>query len=170
MAVLSRGGSRRIGLQRARKSFEWRGVSLLVEPVNIGATEGDKLVLDAAGQSDLSNPTVTRVRGRLEVQVASLTGASYWSAGICLVEERAALAGIFPQPISDIDNGIWLWWGTGLLTDYGSGHRYERREVDAKAKRRMPIGMNLYFVFQNSSSSSAVINYYYSGRVLFQEV
>ncbi len=155
---------------RPRKSFEWSGVSLLVNPIAVGTTEGDNIVLDAASQSDLSNPTITRIRANLELSVGAAVNVVYWSAGICLVEERAAVAGIFPQPIADIDDGIWLWWNTGMLTDYGSGHRFERRVIDAKAKRRMPTGMNLYFVMQSSTNSTAPMNYQYSGRVLFQEV
>ncbi len=155
---------------RVPKRFEWLGGSSLLAASAVGLHTNQPVVADAEELSDLTNPTLIRVRGHLEVLIPPLAGISYWAAGMIMVENQALLVGGWPDPLFDMD-ADWFWFASGLITDYGSGHRYQRFVIDSKAMRKIDADQESpQLIFSNSTASAGPVSYNFLARSLWQQV
>jgi hypothetical protein len=127
-------------------------------------------VSDQEEQSDLTNPTIIRVRGHLEIAVSALQISTYWAAGLIMVENNALILGGWPDPISDLD-ADWFWHASGLGIDYGGGHRFQRFIIDSKAMRKIDADqVSPQLIVSNSSASGGVLFSQFLARSLWQQV
>ncbi len=157
-------------LGRPPKRYEWLGGNSLLGSVAIGGTSNQPLVSDAEELSDLTNPTIIRVRGHLHLQVNALVGQVYWAAGLIMIETNAVIAGAWPDPITDQD-ADWFWHASGLLFDFGGGQRYVNHVIDSKAMRKIDADQySPQLILSSSSASTGAMGYNFSARSLWQQV
>jgi hypothetical protein len=110
------------------------------------------------------------VRGHLHLDVGVQVGTAYWAAGLIMLENNAILAGAWPDPITDQD-ADWFWHASGLLADYGGGHRYVRHVIDSKAMRKIDADQyQPVLLVSNSAGSAPPVSYNFSARSLWQQV
>ncbi len=160
---------RSTGMQRAsrrRHRYEWlaAAASQVMTP---GATT-QTVLLNQTDLTDLTEPTLKRLRGSLLVSLAALAPGTFFALGVTAVQLDEVGN---PPAMSawDQDNASWLWYHLGYLEDFGGGQRYYRMEVDSKAQRKLEGDYGLVLFGQNFSGT-ATIDVRFMGRFLVEQV
>ena len=130
------------GQSRVKRKVTWDG-----GPEGISSTLTDNSVsIFATGAEALSDITVVRIRGHVELMVGGSADLSGWDAvalGICIVSQNAFGVGVtaVPNPLTDIGWDGWQWhWIAPLhvsdLSLEGTPFR-TLVEIDNKSMRKM---------------------------------
>jgi hypothetical protein len=160
--------SRRIGRAQARGASRrsrdaWIASRIYESNLAIGALN-QGILLGEPELSDLGGePTLIRTRGELLVAVAPVSGFSYLTVGLAVVDVSPTGTPPAVNPFEQPDD--WYWWQSVTLADFGGGHRYHRIEIDSKAMRRISSGAAggatsrkaVIVAFENDPLSAAAI-------------
>ncbi len=156
----------RAGFSR-RKRYAWRthGANLATAGAN---TTGQVVLLNQGDLSDLTEPTLIRVRGTFLVSVGASVGQQQFMAALMVVQ-LDELGNPPAVNVFDQERGSYLWVHMGMIEDYGGGHRYYRVEIDSRAKRRVEGDEGLVF-FVQQYIGAAGIDLRLAARTLLQQV
>ncbi len=159
-----RGGSR--VAFRPRRRYEWFSSAATQNPAPGGT--GTTVLLNQTDITDLTEPTLKRVRGSLLVAADAVTAATSLAIGLMVVQLDEL--GNPPQVNAwDQEGSSYLWFHFVVIADFGGGHRYERIEVDSKAQRRIESDEGLVLFSQNYAGS-ATPTVFFQGRYLLEQV
>ena len=139
----------------ARRRTAWFGA--VTDPVTIAP--------GGQGTVDLSSPmggavgerqgmTIARIRGILRANSTDANLSCESAFGIIMVENDAALAGAFPDPIGDESNP-WLWWQRRVLLPPSDAAQHI--ELDVRAMRRFRAADDtLRFMIDNDDAAQTL--------------
>ncbi len=122
-----------------------------------------------ANFDEYPSPTITRIRGQLDVHAPSDAGCIdvLFTCGILLVYDEAAVATL-PDPSDDLD-ADWLWWASGTVisdTPCANFGHMRRFDIDSKAQRRTTDHKKLVFLFRRLTDTAGALTYYVGTRTL----
>ncbi len=161
-----RGTGGRTGF-KPRRRFEWFSAAAFQQLQGSGAT-AQTVLLNQTDTTDLTEPTLKRVRGNLLLYVDALAPATTIAIGLMVVQ-LDELGNPPAVNAFDQDQASWLWYQFATLLDFGGGHRYVRFEVDSKSQRKLESEQGLV-LFSQAFSGSASVFINFQGRYLFEQV
>ncbi len=162
---MSRSRARPAGFSR-RKRYGWSNAAVQLSTTGLATTQS--VLLNQGDLGDYTEPTLVRVRGELTTFAPAVgSGAFYWCA--LMVVQLDELGNPPAVNIFDQERSSLLWAYEGWITDFGSGHRYTRVEVDAKSKRRIEGDEGLVF-FAQQITAAVTLTYNFACRILVQQV
>ncbi len=152
---------------RPRRRYEWFS-SAANQDVTGPTGTGQTVLLNQTDLTDLTEPTLKRVRGNLLLSVAPLSSEVTFALGLMIVQ-LDELGNPPAVNAWDQDQASWLWYHFGTLIDFGGGHRYYRVEVDSKSQRRVESEEGLV-LFSQAFNGTGQVFINFQGRYLFEQV
>jgi len=160
----------------ARRSTAWA-----IGPADVdgGFSASGSALWSVAAAPTQEGLTVVRLRGLVSLTQATAGVALdgfFGAHGICQVTDEALAVGItaVPTPLDDSDWDGWMWHTffdvrspTATFADgVNAGSVISRIEIDNKAMRKVPIGMNLIGVTEVTESGTATCELQAQTRML----
>ena len=161
-----RGAPARTGF-RPRRRYEWLSSASFQSPTGPGGTS-QTVLLNQTELTDMTEPTLKRVRGSLLVNCDALAAVGTFAIGLMVVQ-LDELGNPPAVNAFDQDQSSWLWYHFGSIADFGSGHRYYRIEVDSKSQRRVESDEGLC-LFSQVFIGAVTVYLNFQGRYLFEQV
>ncbi len=149
-----------------RKRYSWRVFGANLQTA--GTTTNQVVLLNQGDLSELTEPTLIRTRGTLQLNVESLASTTQFVVALAVVQ-LDELGNPPAVNAFDQERGSYFWFHAGSLEDFGGGHRYYRVEIDAKAKRRVE-GDEGIVLFVQQFTGAPTTTYRMVGRFLLQQV
>jgi len=179
------------GFSRRRRRFEWSAISLAAGAMSAANGFASQVQMrDNAFISEMTEPTLKRIRGQLLVQgnqAVGSTGAFSGSVAFGIQVVSKVVTTEFELPFTDAQSGNWLWWNivplfaipnlaTGeTATNFNAPTTQSvRLEIDARAQRKVDENSQIVFVAECIQPLATFtweeVDFAFGARMLFEQV